>query len=142
VTDDLDRFPFSVFRVPAVSVITTFQQLDRSRLSLFDIRPRFLPSAKSFLAFRPRQTPYSLEGFEITTMKYLGLAIAAVFFTATNAAPAWDWGEPYPAPCGRSIPSGRCSTESTCTKRGGFYVQRDCEFYGVGDIGCCYGIPQ
>jgi hypothetical protein len=49
----------------------------------------------------------------------------------------WDR-DPYPAPCGRSIPSGRCMTEESCLKAGGFYVQRDCTFYDVGDIGCCY----
>lgn len=50
--------------------------------------------------------------------------------------------DPYPAPCGRSIPSGICATKETCGKKGGFYVQRDCKFYDVLDIGCCYDIPE
>ncbi|RII16920.1 hypothetical protein CUC08_Gglean003368 [Alternaria sp. MG1] len=50
--------------------------------------------------------------------------------------------DPYPAPCGRSDPSGICTTKATCYKKGGFYVQRDCTFYNVLDIGCCYSIPD
>ncbi|KAK3322899.1 hypothetical protein B0H66DRAFT_639234 [Apodospora peruviana] len=72
----------------------------------------------------------------ITSMKYL-LALAALAITAF-AAP----GEIYPAPCGRSVPSGRCTTEPACLQKGGFYVQRDCSFYNVGDVGCCYNIPE
>ncbi|KAI8942609.1 hypothetical protein NX059_000662 [Plenodomus lindquistii] len=56
------------------------------------------------------------------------------------AAPATK--DPYPAPCGRSIPSGVCTTQDTCYKKGGFYVQRDCPFYNVLDVGCCYDIPD
>ncbi|ORY16970.1 hypothetical protein BCR34DRAFT_452339, partial [Clohesyomyces aquaticus] len=56
-----------------------------------------------------------------------------------SAIPAAD---PYPAPCGRSTPSGRCYSQASCYKLGGFYVQRDCEFYNVQDIGCCYDIPE
>ncbi len=48
----------------------------------------------------------------------------------------------YPAPCGRSIPHGVCLDEPTCEDEGGFYVGRDCPFYGVNDIGCCYNIPE
>lgn len=69
-------------------------------------------------------------------MKLL-IAIAAITSLAL-AAPR----EPYPAPCGRNIPSGVCTTASSCTKQGGFYVARDCTFYNVGDIGCCYNIPD
>lgn len=53
-----------------------------------------------------------------------------------SAAPAF-----YPAPCGRGFPHGVCLDEDTCGDAGGFYVGRDCPFYGVGDIGCCYDIP-
>ncbi|KAF2787523.1 hypothetical protein K505DRAFT_316538 [Melanomma pulvis-pyrius CBS 109.77] len=56
-----------------------------------------------------------------------------------GAAPTKD---PYPAPCGRSDPSGICTTKDTCYTKGGFYVQRDCTFYNVLDIGCCYNIPD
>lgn len=56
-----------------------------------------------------------------------------------TAIPAAD---PYPAPCGRSDPSGICTTKPTCYKKGGFWVQRDCTFYNVLDIGCCYDIPK
>ncbi|KAK1758085.1 hypothetical protein QBC47DRAFT_398989 [Echria macrotheca] len=70
------------------------------------------------------------------------LAILTILATAVTAAPAstsWDpWVDVYPAPCGRSVPSGRCSSEKTCTEKGGFFVQRDCDFYNVGDVGCCY----
>ncbi|KAK3365094.1 hypothetical protein B0T24DRAFT_639055 [Lasiosphaeria ovina] len=58
------------------------------------------------------------------------------------ATPVTQWEDPYPAPCGRSVPSGRCTTEATCIRKGGFYVGRDCTFYDVGDIGCCYDIPD
>ncbi|KAA8622743.1 hypothetical protein Ptr902_05525 [Pyrenophora tritici-repentis] len=50
--------------------------------------------------------------------------------------------DPYPAPCGRSTPSGICTTQPTCVKKGGFYVQRDCPFYNVQDVGCCYDIAD
>ena len=56
-----------------------------------------------------------------------------------SAVPTKD---PYPAPCGRSDPSGICTTKDTCYKKGGFYVQRDCTFYNVLDIGCCYNVPD
>jgi len=67
-------------------------------------------------------------------MKYL-TALLALAVTAL-ASPSGI----YPAPCGRSIPSGRCTTEKTCVGKGGLYVQRDCTFYDVQDVGCCYGI--
>jgi hypothetical protein len=60
-------------------------------------------------------------------------------FALVSAVPTKD---PYPAPCGRSDPSGICTTKDTCYKKGGFYVQRDCTFYNVLDIGCCYNIPD
>jgi hypothetical protein len=65
------------------------------------------------------------------------IALAAIASFAL-AAPK----DPYPAPCGRSDPSGICTTKPTCAKKGGFYVQRDCTFYNVLDIGCCYDIPE
>ena len=69
-------------------------------------------------------------------MQFLRL-LALVGAVATSAAsPQWE--DPYPAPCGRSIPSGRCMTEAKCAEIGGFYSQRDCPFYDVGDIGCCF----
>jgi len=55
-------------------------------------------------------------------MKFF-VAIAA-FAAVAVAAPAKP--EPYPAPCGRSDPSGICTTKPSCAKQGGFYVQRDC----------------
>ncbi|KAF2029617.1 hypothetical protein EK21DRAFT_67331 [Setomelanomma holmii] len=64
--------------------------------------------------------------------------IAAAIASVTIAVPA----DPYPAPCGRSDPSGICTTKATCYTKGGFYVQRDCTFYNVQDIGCCYDIPE
>lgn len=50
--------------------------------------------------------------------------------------------DPYPAPCGRGWPSGVCTTQTSCGAQGGFYVSRDCKFYSVDDIGCCYDIPE
>ncbi|KAK3368354.1 hypothetical protein B0H63DRAFT_488332 [Podospora didyma] len=70
-------------------------------------------------------------------MKLLITLVALI--TATIAAPS---DKVYPAPCGRSVPSGRCSTEPSCIRKGGFFVGRDCPFYGAGDIGCCYDIPE
>lgn len=67
-------------------------------------------------------------------MKLLTLAI---FLLPASAIP-----DPYPAPCGRSIPSGVCTTAPTCSDKGGFYVARDCTFYNVQDVGCCYDIPK
>lgn len=63
---------------------------------------------------------------------------ALIPIAVASAIPA----DPYPAPCGRSIPSGICTTQEYCAKKGGFYVQRDCTFYNVLDIGCCYKIPK
>lgn len=71
-------------------------------------------------------------------MKLLTLASILPLLALASAIPA----DPYPAPCGRSIPSGVCTTQATCRKKGGFYVGRDCPFYNVGDIGCCYQIPE
>lgn len=68
------------------------------------------------------------------------LIVAAAIVPLALAAPATK--DPYPAPCGRSIPSGVCTTQATCGKKGGFYVQRDCALYNVLDIGCCYDIPD
>lgn len=48
----------------------------------------------------------------------------------------------YPAPCGRSVPSGYCSKEKSCIKAGGFFVGRDCDFYDAQDVGCCYGVED
>ena len=48
--------------------------------------------------------------------------VVATIATVALAMPA----DPYPAPCGRSDPSGICTTKATCYKKGGFYVQRDC----------------
>lgn len=66
-----------------------------------------------------------------------------LFATTTLAAPyqvsPWD---PYPAPCGRGVPSGRCATEKMCAGWNGFYVGRECTFYGVGDVGCCYNMHE
>jgi len=66
------------------------------------------------------------------------LVLFAAIASIALAAPK----DPYPAPCGRSDPSGICTTKTTCYKKGGFYVQRDCSFYNVLDIGCCYSIPD
>ena len=75
-------------------------------------------------------------------MKFL-FAIIALAVTAAAVPSQPSYGkDPYPAPCGRSVPSGRCMTEKKCAKKGGFYVQRDCDFYDVLDIGCCYDIPD
>jgi len=56
------------------------------------------------------------------------------------------WGvydDPYPAPCGSNrIPSGRCTTQGTCGELGGFFVGRECAFYNVMDIGCCFDFPK
>jgi hypothetical protein len=71
-------------------------------------------------------------------MKLIFLTALLPFALAT-AIPATD---PYPAPCGRSDPSGICTTQKTCNTKGGFYVQRDCTFYNVQDVGCCYDIPE
>ena len=65
--------------------------------------------------------------------------LAFLALAMTSAAAPRD---PYPAPCGRSIPSGQCMTEKTCLRKGGFYVGRDCSFYNVGDVGCCYNLPD
>jgi hypothetical protein len=78
----------------------------------------------------------TIEPTKPTIMKLL-IALAAIASFAL-AAPK----DPYPAPCGRSDPSGICTTKPTCAKKGGFYVQRDCTFYNVLDIGCCYDIPE
>ncbi|KAK3935033.1 hypothetical protein QBC46DRAFT_324117 [Diplogelasinospora grovesii] len=71
-------------------------------------------------------------------MKFLVLVTALI--PAISAA-AVDGGL-YPAPCGRSVPHGVCMTEDRCTSAGGFYVGRDCPFYDVSDVGCCYDIPE
>jgi hypothetical protein len=68
--------------------------------------------------------------------------IIATIFLALLALGAAMPQDPYPAPCGRSTPSGRCTTETACASLGGFYVGRDCTFYDVSDIGCCYNIPK
>ncbi|KAF1994456.1 hypothetical protein P154DRAFT_549065 [Amniculicola lignicola CBS 123094] len=68
------------------------------------------------------------------------LLLAATLFTLALANPVTK--DPYPAPCGRSDPSGICTTKQSCYKQGGFWVQRDCTFYNVLDIGCCYDIPD
>jgi hypothetical protein len=84
----------------------------------------------------------SINGFSqhaSTTNMKLFVVIAAIASLAL-ASPATK--DPYPAPCGRSDPSGICTTKPTCAKMGGFYVQRDCTFYNVLDIGCCYDIPD
>jgi hypothetical protein len=89
-------------------------------------------------------------------MKFL--ILAAAIASVAVAVPTRD---PYPAPCGRSDPSGVCTTKASCAKQGGFYVQRDCTckilfirflkidksltlllVYNVLDIGCCYDIPE
>jgi hypothetical protein len=72
-------------------------------------------------------------------MKFFAViaAIASLAVAAPNPK-----ADPYPAPCGRSDPSGICTTQKTCETKGGFYVGRDCTFYNVQDIGCCYGIPD
>ncbi|KAF2182444.1 hypothetical protein K469DRAFT_712027 [Zopfia rhizophila CBS 207.26] len=61
-------------------------------------------------------------------MKFL-LALAALVPLIVAYLP-----DPYPAPCGRSTPSGRCTTKEKCYKLGGFYVQRDCTF--------CFRLPN
>jgi hypothetical protein len=74
----------------------------------------------------------------------LGIMSAALPLLAAAAGlAAVDTTSPdyYPAPCGRSIPHGVCLDETSCEDQGGFYVGRDCTFYGVNDIGCCYDIP-
>jgi hypothetical protein len=53
-------------------------------------------------------------------MKFL-IVVAAIVSVALGAPK-----DPYPAPCGRSDPSGICTTKASCYKQGGFYVQRDC----------------
>jgi hypothetical protein len=76
-------------------------------------------------------------------MRFL-IVIAAVASLAVAAPkdPYSSSSKTYPAPCGRSDPSGICTTKATCSEKGGFYVQRDCTFYNVLDIGCCYSIPD
>ena len=69
-------------------------------------------------------------------MKLLQLVAFVGLIASSAAAPQWE--DPYPAPCGRTVPSGRCMTEGACAEVGGFYSQRDCTFYNVGDIGCCF----
>jgi hypothetical protein len=72
-------------------------------------------------------------------MKMKLIFLAAILPLAmASAIPA----DPFPAPCGRSDPSGICTTKPKCYKLGGFWVQRDCTFYDVLDIGCCYDIPE
>ncbi|KAK4215807.1 hypothetical protein QBC37DRAFT_371712 [Rhypophila decipiens] len=72
-------------------------------------------------------------------MKFFAFAsLLALAASPALASPA----KIYPAPCGRSVPSGRCSTEKSCVGKGGFYVQRDCPFYNVQDVGCCYGLSD
>jgi hypothetical protein len=66
------------------------------------------------------------------------LYIITALFAVALAAPK----DPYPAPCGRSDPSGICTSKPKCYDLGGFWVQRDCTFYNVLDIGCCYSIPD
>jgi hypothetical protein len=58
-----------------------------------------------------------------TIMRFLVVlaAVASVAVAAPSAAK-----DPYPAPCGRSDPSGICATKASCYKQGGFWVQRDC----------------
>ncbi|KAF2661061.1 hypothetical protein K491DRAFT_587981 [Lophiostoma macrostomum CBS 122681] len=69
----------------------------------------------------------------------LAIVTTLLSIAMASAIPTTD---PYPAPCGRSDPSGICTTKPTCAKKGGVYVQRDCTFYNVLDIGCCYDIPE
>lgn len=72
----------------------------------------------------------------------LPLLFGAAAAAAVAVAPDPSSPDYYPAPCGRSIPHGVCLDEATCEDEGGFFVQRDCPFYGVLDIGCCYNIPR
>ncbi|KAK0655034.1 hypothetical protein B0T16DRAFT_450778 [Cercophora newfieldiana] len=75
-----------------------------------------------------------------TTMKSpITLTLTLTFFAATALAAPWD---PYPAPCGRGVPSGRCATEKMCSGWNGFYVGRECTFYNVDDVGCCYNMRE
>ena len=72
------------------------------------------------------------------------LSTATLILAAPSASaaqyPFADYDKPYPAPCGNQIPSGRCSTEKACADAGGFYVQRQCDFYNVMDVGCCFKV--
>lgn len=72
-------------------------------------------------------------------MKFLILALFATLAVAAQY-PFADYDTPYPAPCGNQMPSGRCSTEKACADAGGFYVARQCDFYNVMDVGCCFKV--
>lgn len=72
-------------------------------------------------------------------MKSLILALFATLAVAAQY-PFADYDTPYPAPCGNQMPSGRCSTEKACADAGGFYVARQCDFYNVMDVGCCFKV--
>jgi hypothetical protein len=87
--------------------------LELSLLLLESVKPEEVQS------FRSNNTSLSKS----VTMQFLVVlaAVASVAFAAPN--PAKD---PYPAPCGRSDPSGICATKASCYKQGGFWVQRDC----------------
>lgn len=78
-------------------------------------------------------------------LRLLRAALAAVLplLAAASSPEAADSDSGiYPAPCGRSVPPGVCTTSSHCAGAGGFWVERDCEFYkDLGGIGCCYDIP-
>ena len=74
----------------------------------------------------------------LSTLALGPLLASAAALAAPKPAPGYI----YPAPCGRSIPSGVCTKEAKCVKSDGFWVQRDCPFYGVNDVGCCYGLPE
>ena len=70
----------------------------------------------------------------------VGTAVAAPAASAADQSPFSNYDHPYPAPCGNQTPSGRCSTEQACADAGGFYVQRECGFYNVLDVGCCFKV--
>ncbi|KAL6160875.1 hypothetical protein ACJQWK_08345 [Exserohilum turcicum] len=92
------------------------------------------------LPFSTQSNPLHLVQPDIdSNMKSLVLTAALTTLTTLVLGAPKD---PYPAPCGRSDPSGICTTKSTCYDKGGFWVQRDCTFYNVLDIGCCYSIPD
>jgi len=88
----------------------------------------------------PTQLQLNLTSPPTNKMKSLTTLTLGLFALVTPALAApWD---PYPAPCGRGVPSGRCATEKMCAGWGGAYVGRECTFYGVEDVGCCYNMKE
>ncbi|KAB5559847.1 hypothetical protein GE09DRAFT_1114714 [Coniochaeta sp. 2T2.1] len=75
------------------------------------------------------------------TAALVALALPLLAASAAVAAPKPPPGYIYPAPCGRSVSSGVCTREARCVKDEGTWIQRDCPFYDVLDVGCCYGLP-